>query len=182
MSKENKVKRYFGEKITREEQSALLMEVSRSEPRAALLLGATFLEDALRRTIEPNFGHMNKSEIKNLFEEQGGSLYNFAGKIKIGYAMQIIDADIQHDLDIIRNLRNGAAHGLRAFTFETAVVQTEIRKLRVVQGINAVDTRKLFIGAFRVLLIILSVPSEYDRPLGVKTLAAIPVNIVKLED
>jgi DNA-binding MltR family transcriptional regulator len=178
VSKANPVKQYTRQKLTREEQAELFKEVSSGEPRASILLAATFVEDALRRCIEWKFGHLDTAEIKALFEEQGGPLHTFAGKIQMGYALDIIDADIQHDLDLLRNLRNGVAHGLRKFTFETDVVKAEIKKLRVIDAIDSMDARKKFIGAFRVLLVILSIPPNLHWPLGVNTLGKLPSNVL----
>jgi DNA-binding MltR family transcriptional regulator len=46
-------------------------------------------------------------------------LGTFSSRIKIAYALGIIGGKSRHDLDIVGNIRNAFAHGMRDLAFDT---------------------------------------------------------------
>jgi hypothetical protein len=83
--------------------------------RATIVMMGSFLEVSLRRYIETRLrSDLSFERNKALFDR--GPLGSFSGKIEIAYAIGSIGLVTFKDLDIIRELRNGAAHSRVNFT------------------------------------------------------------------
>jgi DNA-binding MltR family transcriptional regulator len=95
--------------------------------RAVIILAATLddyaIEIALRQVLRKD------ESTDDLFEQ--GPLGSFSAKIKIGFALNLFDKVTKHDLNIIREVRNGFAHDRRPLTFATPEVADMCKHLKL---------------------------------------------------
>src|ERR1043165_3620134 len=127
------IKQSIKNRETTEYYESLLKE----SDRGSVVLVGTRLDDVLeelhtkhiQRTILPR-------QLTNEFSQQWfrgfGPLASFSQKIKIAYAYGLIGCEIYQDLEVVRSLRNKAAHKL-TFSFGAQSVRDELARLRAVQ-------------------------------------------------
>jgi hypothetical protein len=102
-----------------------------SSARAAVLLQASLVEDTLRRMIQAKFMAGASADVVIRVFEANGPLSTFSNKIIMGHALGLYGNIFRHDLDIIRELRNGFAHTRRPLEFETKEVTDMCNYLRL---------------------------------------------------
>jgi hypothetical protein len=86
--------------------------------RACGILFATWVDIALRGSIESIFRPDLSSELlKRLFDFEG-PMGSFGSRINVGYALSIFGKKTQHDLDLVRLIRNEFAHCRLPLAFE----------------------------------------------------------------
>ena len=86
-----------------------------------VLMIGTFLELLLERAISTRFEPeqpLSKERQQELFAGYG-PLASFSAKISVGYALGLIPKSARDDLNIIKSIRNDAAHRIRNFSFES---------------------------------------------------------------
>jgi len=76
----------------------------------------------------------NDKDTINILVGRDGPPGSFYAKIHLAYAMGIIDDDVCHDLNIIRNVRNAFAHAPSPIEFYTEEIESEVKNLRCVKG------------------------------------------------
>jgi hypothetical protein len=83
--------------------------------RAAAVLGASLLDVRLEEVFREKFAANH-----NALLGPSGTLATFSSRINLAFALQWIDADTAHDLNVIRDIRNDFAHHLdHELSFET---------------------------------------------------------------
>jgi DNA-binding MltR family transcriptional regulator len=87
--------------------------------RAVILLSATLADLALEVALKRLFRNHNSTH--DLFDHES-PLGSFSSRIKIAFALNLFDKKTNHDLELIRRLRNGFAHDRRHLTFATPQV------------------------------------------------------------
>ncbi len=111
-------------RLLKEDQDAFLELLISESDRAVIIMFVSALEDALaERLVEmmPSISGEEKSAEKarkSIFEFDG-PLGSFGRKILFSYALGIIDEVTKGELEILRNVRNQAAHAQVQVTFET---------------------------------------------------------------
>ncbi len=113
--------------VKRDDIGGFIKEFANETPRAAAILGATFLQQCLGELIG-RFLIYDPTEVDKLLE---GPLQHFAPRIRASYCMGLISEDEYHDLQIIRDIRNGFAHDLHGLSFSTAWVKDKCAKLQL---------------------------------------------------
>lgn len=98
--------------------------------RARAVLLASFVENALTAFLEAKLRPSYPSGEYRLLFGSMAPLGTFSSKILVAYAFNWTGPDTYHDLDLIRELRNGFAHSRNSFTFETKEVAAVSQKLR----------------------------------------------------
>ena len=106
---------------TEEDLNGLFVSVRRSGDRAGAILGATMVEDMLRRALLAKFRTLNAGETDRLFGPDQ-PLGSFSAKIKLAYALGMCDRRDAQNLDSLRAIRNTFAHDQKPLTFKTAEV------------------------------------------------------------
>lgn len=95
------------------EESAMSAELAGQSDRAAFILLATRLDNALAMALQNVFRRdLSVDQKRGLFDFQGPA-GSFSGRIKLAYALRIIDRDNRVRLDILREIRNVCAHSPR---------------------------------------------------------------------
>jgi len=94
--------------------------------RAAAVLGATLLDVRLEEVFRENFA-ANHAELLG----RSGPLATFSSRINLAFALQWLDEDTFHDLDVIRDIRNDFAHHLdHELSFATQSISDRSCNLR----------------------------------------------------
>jgi mannitol operon repressor len=95
-------------------------EFQQETPRAAVIVGASFLDAHLRKLIA-NFLIADKKEIDEFLGSDGNAerpLSTFSARIRGAYCLGLISKDEYHDLNIVRKIRNKFAHRLHDLSFD----------------------------------------------------------------
>ena len=85
--------------------------------RASMILGAAMVEEALLRLLKANVKHrLNSAEMQRLFGYEG-PVGSFSNRIRVSQAFGIIDRETRRRVDVIKEIRNAAAHSHSELTF-----------------------------------------------------------------
>ena len=95
-----------------EELDAFLDEFGKETDRACAVLGAAYLDEILRKSIETFFPVKNK-----LDDLMNGPLSGLHTRILVAHCLGIIDDDMCDDLMLIKKIRNEFAHQIHGLTF-----------------------------------------------------------------
>lgn len=96
----------------------ILNEMDKGDHRTAAVVAASFLENNLATAIMARLKELSDAEVKDLFEEDRAALSTFSAKTDIAFALNLFDADVKHDIDAIRHVRNLFAHRLDVRDFD----------------------------------------------------------------
>lgn len=119
--------------IERRAQS-FLQEFQREPDRAAAVLGAAYIDQALEHLLRRQLrGGRNLQDALLGPERPLGSL---SARIKIAFALRLVAEDSYNDLEMIRKIRKAFAHGTHGFTFQRADVASRCRHLRLPQALG----------------------------------------------
>lgn len=160
-------KDYLKEKPNDEEVESAFLEMLKDGPRGCILSASSFIEDVLRGAVAHRFGHLREVELKELFSGFG-PLSSFSSMIKVGYAMGVIGPKSRHDLEVLRELRNAAAHTTRMLSFEMLEIIDLVASLHALKDVTAPSPtiQISFVQATRLLMLHL-VAKMHSPPLKV---------------
>jgi hypothetical protein len=101
--------------------------------RAAALIVATLLEQALETAISTHFIQLEDADKNRLFIGSGGGddglLATFSARIQMGFALGIYGPDMRSDLQTIQIIRNVFAHTRRHLDFTSPEVASACNEL-----------------------------------------------------
>lgn len=100
--------------------------------RGAVLISATRLEEKLELLHRKSISH-RVTDAKKLLDElfrPYAPLSSFSAKIQLAHAYGLIDAEDYADLNIIRKIRNDAAHTSVEFSFEAKDISQRVTHLK----------------------------------------------------
>lgn len=98
--------------------------------RARAILLSSVAENALYTYLRVRMrAEITAGDRKRLFSYDG-ILGSFGARTTLAYSFGLISSGMKHELDLIRILRNGFAHCLKPFDFETAEVAAICAKFR----------------------------------------------------
>jgi len=105
-------------------------QLAEENDRAVILVGGALLENALEQAILSRLREpQTKAEADVLFSE-GGILKTFSEKIWTAYFLKVIGPSVRRDIDLIRSIRNAAAHDMKPISFDgTAEIASRCREL-----------------------------------------------------
>lgn len=81
-----------------------------------MILGG-YLDNSMRTLLQARMRYLKPTEDKKLFQDRG-PLSDFAARIDVAYALDLITADERDDLHHIREIRNTFAHAPRSIDFD----------------------------------------------------------------
>jgi hypothetical protein len=96
------------------------------DDRANGLLTAAMLENELEETILIFFDGRDDKFFK---DQENGSVLTFNMKIRLAYALGIIEDNAKHDLKVIKDIRNTFAHSSDSIVFETDAIKNACNSL-----------------------------------------------------
>ena len=100
----------------------LLEEFSKETDRAAIILTASLIENALT-TLLKNYLAPVSTKDDELFDGPTAPLSNFNSKVQFAYRLGLISQKLAHDFHIIRKIRNEFAHNVHGSSLESGVVK-----------------------------------------------------------
>ena len=104
---------------------------------AAVLAGSyldSLLEDMLRAKLVPG------DYLESLFDDARGPVGSFYSRTLLAYALGLLPPEVEHDLHLIRRIRNKFGHSPKILSFQTAPVSDQCREL---------DTPRIVMKHFR---------------------------------
>jgi hypothetical protein len=116
--------------ISEADLAAIERELYGVSDRARAVLLASFVENALQTFVGWHIRPSFTSENFRLLFGANAPLSSFSAKILTAYAFNWYGPDTRHDLDLIRELRNGFAHSRSSFSFETNEVSAVCAQFR----------------------------------------------------
>lgn len=108
----------------------LFVEMLSESDRGCILTGASVLDDLLAGLLKKRLGrteHVSKLAMGPLFASMG-PLSSFSARIKLAYCLDLISQWEFDDLELIRRIRNKAAHEYTSRTFtDNEIIQLSQR-------------------------------------------------------
>jgi|SRR5208282_4535815 len=109
-------------------------ELKGESARSAIAVAGSLLERALEDLIQTRFEEpKNKTEEGILFSEMG-VIGSFNEKIWVAYFLGLIGPDTRRDMDLIRSVRNEAAHDMNPISFDTDTIKSRCLELRFAEA------------------------------------------------
>ena len=110
-----------------------------SHEAALAIMAATMLEQALESAISTHFA-VKREEAESIFVDQSeGSISALSMKIKLAYALGVIEQKIRKELIIVKTIRNELAHSSNIGTFLVEKIATHCSHLFIWKEIPIVD-------------------------------------------
>jgi hypothetical protein len=124
--------RDLGRKLPTTEEAMEVFRAARidSDPITAAILGAVLVESELEALLRHRLKRQSDTEWAELVADNG-PLSTFHRKILLGRALRLYGEEVNHNLNIIRNIRNTFAHAKKLITFEHELVVAELRSTAI---------------------------------------------------
>jgi hypothetical protein len=128
---------------------AIFAELEGASDRAAILVAGSLLDHALSEAIMSRLREPPTDEgWKELFDD-GGVLNTFSQKIMAAYFLKVIGPQTRRDFDLIRKIRNDAAHDMNPISFEGSdKIANRVREIQMGnENTRKLDLREQFLIA-----------------------------------
>lgn len=116
--------------VDRKTWTAFFEELGRESERAAAILCAAWMDHLLRLRLEQTYSHGSIKARRALFEANG-PFATFSSKINAAFCAGWLDADVYHDLQTIRKIRNEFAHQAQGLSMESSRIKQFIGTFQV---------------------------------------------------
>lgn len=121
-------------------------DISADRDRTAAIMGAAFLEYALKKAITTHLKHDPADpNFDYLFDSDEAPYRDFSSRIRLARAIGVISKEEQEQLDVIRHIRNTFAHSMENITFHTAAVAAYFDDLKI---LDDSDGYKILVETF----------------------------------
>lgn len=159
--------------------SSFMVNMSNESDRSAVIIGAARLDIALERLLK-RVMHNHPGGNDNLFD-QDRPLSTFSAKIAIAYRLGLVDASVEHAMQMVRKVRNDFAHSIENAKLSDGPIRNRVNEmvrqcshyhkwpsLRALYGQGA-STAPLadFCTALNILIILVETGTELAHPLAV---------------
>lgn len=91
--------------------------------RGVIVLLGSYVEEALELSLRDALGHASEHELDETFFGPQGLVGTFSAKANLAHALGLISTPARELIDVLRHLRNLAAHVQQSITFETSSVR-----------------------------------------------------------
>jgi hypothetical protein len=119
------------ERIDTSRFNRLSQELHKESDRAALLMGAAWLDEGLLNLLRAHLLPSTTKEDQELFEGHG-PLATFSARTKVSRRLGLISADFEQAINIIRRIRNKFAHSLETPNLSASPYREWINELPLV--------------------------------------------------
>jgi DNA-binding MltR family transcriptional regulator len=109
----------------------LVQGMAHESDRGVALVAAEFFDVTLEKLLRARFENgcpKNAKLVEPLFDALG-PLSTFSAKIRLCHAINLLQAPIASDLDLIRRIRNKFSHSLESRTFRDSEIKTLVDQL-----------------------------------------------------
>jgi hypothetical protein len=91
--------------------------LEKADDRAIIAISGSMVEHALETAISCRLREPSTKEERDVFFHDGGIIRTFSEKIWIAFFLKIIGPSTRRDIDLIRLIRNQAAHDMNPLSF-----------------------------------------------------------------
>lgn len=112
------------------EVAAILKEMQEASPRAAILVGGAMVDHYLTEVLRANLLNPLTAEERLYFPGGRQLLRDFSEKIWMAYFLRLIGPATRRDINLIRELRNEAAHNMNPIRFDQSPISDRCYSLR----------------------------------------------------
>lgn len=118
--------------------------------RSAIILLAASLEHALLHELKRKMPSLNSEEQERLFNFEG-PCGSFSNRIRLAQGLGLIDRQTRKQVELIKEMRNAAAHSFLPINFETPQIRAAVTtlfppKIRgMVEALPNAEMRQLFV-------------------------------------
>jgi DNA-binding MltR family transcriptional regulator len=124
-------KKFFKQLPSDNEMRDVLFGLLKANDHTVALTGMAYLDHALKALLRVNFRDLTDKEDNRLFDgAANGILGTISAKIRIAYAMKLIDPIIYDDLLLLNDIRNTFAHTLHQVDFDNQHIKEDCTKLK----------------------------------------------------
>ena len=120
--------------------AALAHEMLGESDRAAIILAASLLDDALKNRITQCLKITATEKQKEDIFAYPGPMGSFSDRTSLAYAFGFIDKDTAKQLNDLRELRNACAHSTKPITFGVTEVLNVLNRIFYPRGTVKLDT------------------------------------------
>jgi hypothetical protein len=119
------------------EAEDIIWNLEKRNHHALAMLGASYLDSALERLLMAHFVPLSPDDQRRMFDgSANGILGTLSNKIRLSYAVKLLEDDEYSDLIIINDIRNVFAHSLHDITFENTNIKDDCNNLSVLLNIS----------------------------------------------
>ena len=140
-------------------------EMTAESDRGCILIGASLLDDALSNLLRSRLApdaHVRKHAMEPLFAAMG-PLSSFSSRINMAYCLELLQRWEFEDLELIRKIRNKAAHEYTAKSFKSPEIIQFADRL---QGADQTEVGKAGQSALETVETLSKFRSPPDVPSG----------------
>lgn len=109
----------------------ILAQVRGQNARAAITVGASCVAHALEQLLQSRLRSPQTNREKEVLFSDFGILGSFSEQIWMSYFMNLIGPKTRHDLDILRIIRNVAAHDMNPVSFDDEPISSRLSTLTI---------------------------------------------------
>jgi hypothetical protein len=120
-----------------EEAGEIIWNLAKRDHYALAMLGASYLNSAIERLLMAHFVPLSPDDQRRMFDgAANGILGTLSNKIRVAYAIDLLEDDEYGDLIIINDIRNVFAHSLHEINFANNNITDDCNKLCVLRNIS----------------------------------------------
>lgn len=142
--------------------------------QAAALTGAAYIDHALEVILKAQFRSLTKDDNTRMFDgSANGILGTTSNKIRLAYAIRILDEPTYRDLLLINDIRNVFAHSLHKIDFKNHLIIDDCKKIqasRIPAGLRPTPKTPKEMYFFAILEIYFLLHKQIKRHLLAKAL------------
>jgi hypothetical protein len=116
--------------VDQAEWASLFDELGRESERATAILAAAWIDHLLKCKVAQLFSGGNKEARDQLFTANG-PFATFSAKITAAFCIGWLNADVHHDVHVIRKIRNSFAHQIHGLSMESPPIRRLTESFRV---------------------------------------------------
>lgn len=102
-------------------------EIKQESPRARIIIFLSYIDELLKKLLSAKMV-VTPTGTDELFDS-GKPLFFFGARIELAYRMGIISAQLKHDLDMLRKIRDLCAHEHSKKSFENEEIKSRIDQI-----------------------------------------------------
>lgn len=139
------------EQLTSDDEASIVKEFEAQSDRGVTIVAAAYLDAKLQEILEHYFSEtLSPRQEESLFRSPNAPLNSFSSRIRMAHALGLIGPKTEHDLHIIRDLRNEFAHRLLVQDFSNEEIKRKCQALKLAElsilgGTPPSDPRKRLI-------------------------------------
>jgi hypothetical protein len=124
-----------------EEIASILSRLGLMGDQALAIVSVAYLDAALEQRLRLAFIPLHPEDDARIFDgAANGILGTTSSKIRVAYAMNLINFEAYHDLTIMNDIRNAFAHSLKSVSFKTKEIIDDCNKLTFIKSNEALGT------------------------------------------